>query len=163
MHLLETSRLVFRYFTMHDAEAVWHLSQEEDYRRWLPDQVYANLMEAEKALANLALQYNTRELPYVLAVDKKETGELIGHVGLSRISQGVEIGYAIGQRYQQHGYASEAVTAFSDWIKQEFALDRIYGMVRSDNRPSQRVLEKAGFTRLARGEVIPAGNMLYVK
>ena len=162
MRMMETPRLALRLFTLQDAETVWRLSGEEAYRRWLPDQVYINHMEAEEALAFLISKYNEREMPYVLAVEEKVSGELIGHVGLSRIPQGVEIGYAIGQRYQQRGYACEAVAAFTGWAKKEFELDLLYGVVHSGNGPSQRVLEKAGFTRLA-GDITPAGNILYMK
>ncbi|WP_353958623.1 GNAT family N-acetyltransferase [Sporolactobacillus laevolacticus] len=47
----------------------------------------------------------------------KKTNTLIGHVGLSKISDGVEIGYAIGMDYQGNGYATESVGAFSIWAK----------------------------------------------
>ncbi len=162
LHLLETPRLVLRHFLMEDAKEIRLLSGEKAYRRWLPDQVYATLQEAEGVLEYLISRYEGKELPYVLAIEEKKTGSLIGHVGVSSIAQGLEIGYAIGRCHQNRGYATEAVEAFSDWAKQIFASDRLFGLVRTENYPSRRVLEKAGFWRVE-GKENPADSILYAK
>lgn len=143
MCLIQTPRLTLRPFAPEDAPAVLALSQEPGMRRWIPDEVYADLAEAAETLDFLIARYPSRELPYVLAVCQGE--RLIGHVGLSALLDGVEIGYAIGQADQGRGYATEATAALTAWGKRVLGLPFVYGSVEPDNIPSVRVLEKAGY------------------
>ena len=146
MDILKTERLNIREFTLLDTKNIYEFSQEESLKKWLPDQVYADLDEAKETLEFLISKYRNKEFPLVMAVVKKASNELIGHVGLSEIKQGIEIGYAIGENYQNKGYASEAVNAYITWAKKEFSLEKIYGVVKCENYGSCRVLEKSQFT-----------------
>jgi len=110
--------------------------------------VYADIDEAKETLEFLISKYKKKEFLFVMAVEEKDSNELVGHVGLSVIKQGIEIGYAIGQKYQNKGYASEAVNAYSTWTKKEFCLDKVYGVVKCENYTSCKVLEKSQFTHL---------------
>ncbi len=74
------------------------------------------------------------------------SGEVIGHVGLSPVAGGAEVGYAIAAAQQGQGYATEALNETLRWAFSELELPRVLGIVASDNRGSIRVLEKAGFT-----------------
>jgi ribosomal-protein-alanine N-acetyltransferase len=42
---------------------------------------------------------------------------------------------------------SQAVAAVLQWIFQRDQVDRVHAFVRVDNRPSERLLERAGFVR----------------
>jgi len=148
MYILETERLIIRKFTLKDTEIIYEFSQEEALKKWIPDQVYADLDEAKETLEFLISKYERKEFPYVVAVVKKDTDELIGHVGLSVIKQGIEVGYGIGEKYQNKGYAGEVVDAYTTWGKKEFSLDKIYGVVECENYGYCKVLQKAQFTFL---------------
>lgn len=166
MIILETKRLILRQFELADTEEIFLFSREKALLKWIPDQVYADPAEARETLEFLMAQYEPARLPYVLAVATRE-GVLIGHVGLSVIKQGVEIGFAIGERYQNRGYAAEAAGAYAEWGKRRFGLTEIYGIVDVYNAASCRTLEKAGFVYLkadAGGEFgIPAQRKIYIK
>lgn len=142
-----TKSLALREFILTDTPKILAMSQETSMRRWIPDQVYGDEKEAADTLRHLISMYskNPLALPYVLGVSLKETNELIGHVGLSSIENGVEIGYAIGLKYQGKGYASEAVIAMSELGIKVFDLPSIMGIVASANIASCKVLEKSGF------------------
>lgn len=147
--VVETKNLLLRFFTMDDVKKVFQMSQEEGMRLWIPDQVYEDEARAENVIKFLIAQYSDKprplEKPYVLGIELKNTHELIGHVGLSRIEDGVEVGYAIEDRYQGRGYATEAVSAISDWALANLVLPVIWGIVASENKGSLRVLEKANY------------------
>jgi RimJ/RimL family protein N-acetyltransferase len=89
------------------------------------------------------VELNTQ--PYVLGVELISTKELIGHIGLSPVKEGVEIGYGIAENYQGLGYATEAVSNFCPWAINEFDLDCIWGIVDQDNKGSIKVLTNANF------------------
>ncbi len=83
--------------------------------------------------------------PFVLAVVLKDTNELIGHVGLSPYDTDIEIGYAISEKQSKNGYATQAVSAISEWALSNLQTNRIFGIVASENKGSSRVLEKAKY------------------
>ena len=145
MQAIQTKRLIIREFVMEDVEAVYNFSREATLAQWMPDQVYKNLDEAKATLQFLIEQYQHKSFPLVMAVVDKETGLLIGHVGLSEIEEGIEIGYAIGMAYQGQGYAKEAVRAYVNRLEQLLGLDKIYGVVEVGNIGSAKVLEAVGF------------------
>ena len=57
----------------------------------------------------------------------------------------VEIGYGIVEKYQEHGYATEAVKAISSWAFQEPKVTAIEAEIDAKNIASKKVLEKCGF------------------
>ena len=57
----------------------------------------------------------------------------------------VEIGYGIVEKYQERGYATEAVKALSQWAFQEPKVTAIEAEIDDKNIASKKVLEKCGF------------------
>lgn len=146
---LETNRMILREFTPADAEKTYLYSIEKSRGLGIPSEVYASIEEAAENIAFIMSKYEQNALPLVLAIDLKESQEYIGHVSLSNIKHGVEVGYAVCERHQGAGYATEAVIAFVEWCRHHYRLDKIYGLAVPDNIASKRVLEKAGFAFLA--------------
>lgn len=146
---LDTGSLLIRQIVLDDAGALLRLSNEATFRAWLPSQVYRDASHARSVLEFLIAQYsrpaNPRQGAYVLAIEHKADRTLIGHVGLSPIDDDVEIGFAIAQRYQAHGFAVEAIVAASRWALKSFQLDRILGITSSANIASKRTLVRAEF------------------
>ncbi len=147
--LTMSETLALRHFVPEDAPKVFVMSQEPGMRTWLPDQVYESEKRALEVLRYLIEKYTdpgTPSLaPYVLGVCLNDSGELIGHVGLSPLNGQTEVGYAIAERHLGRGFASQAVKAMSEWALTRFGLPRILGVVGTDNPASWKVLEKAGF------------------
>ena len=146
---IETEALVLRPFELGDAAAVCAQSNEPACRQWLPSQVQADEAEAHALLKLLIEQYaapaDPRHGPYVLAVDHRSDGGLIGHVGLSPLDGDVEVGFAIAEAYQRQGLAVEAVIAACHWAFDEFGLPRIMAIAAQSNHGSRKVLARAGF------------------
>ena len=146
---LETPRVRLRHFVPEDVAAVHALSDEESSRTWLPSQVYRDEAHARAVLAALIDAYarpgDPTRGPYVLAIEDRADGALIGHVGFSPLDDDVEIGFAVAERRQGRGLATEAITAASRWALATFALERILGVTNAANVASMRALRRAGF------------------
>jgi len=163
--MIATNRLILRTFTLKDTEKVFIMSIEDGMKKWIPDQVYADENEAREVLGFLISCCNEpdpEKKPFVLGIELKSTGELIGHAGLSPLNNGeVEIGYAVGEKHQGKGYATDAVEALSEYGLKHFGLKSVTGVVDSMNTASVRVLEKAGYmfvkeeVRKAFGRTVP--------
>jgi len=143
--LLETERLCLRKFTLDDVEKNYLYSQEESRKKGIPNEVYANIQVSKENVKFILSTYEKSDFPYVYAVVLKDTDEYIGHVSLSEIPEGIEIGYAICENHQRKGYATEIVKAYVVWGKKELALKKIYGVSYTENIASRKVLKNTGF------------------
>ena len=142
--LIETDRLVVRKLSINDSEFLFKYSQEEITKKELPDEVFENIIEAKEMVECFISNYNDK-YPLVYGIILKEKNIIIGHISLSKIDRGTEIGYAIATAYQNNGYMSEIITPFTYWIKNILKLEKIYGIAKSENTASWKVLEKNGF------------------
>ena len=144
--LLKTERLYLRKYTLDDVEKNYLYSQEESRKKGIPNEVYADIQASKENVEFILSCYEKSGFPYVYAVILRDTEEYIGHVSLSEIPEGIEIGYAICEKHQGKRYATEIVKAYVEWGKKELGLEKIYGEVYPDNTASKKVLENAGFT-----------------
>lgn len=163
--MISTARLLLRPFSLADVPKVFFLSMEEGIRRWMSDQVYHDEHHAAQVVRALMAHTESRPdpgvRPYVLGIEQKEAGSLIGHVGFSPTRGSVEIGYAIEQRLQGQGLATEAVIAASGWALAALCLPEILGVVAAYNMQSCRVLERAGFVRIGEEVRQPSTILIY--
>lgn len=147
---IETERLIITEFDLSMAEAVHKNSLDEDNRRFVPDEVFETVEDAEETIAFLMGCYETGEGPLVYPVLQKD-GENVGYVQLVPWEEGYEIGYHIGANYTKQGYATEAVKAFLACLTEEKNLAEVYGICLSENVASKKVMEKCGFRKLYEG------------
>ena len=147
-YIFETEHLRIRKFEAEDAQCLYENHLEEEVKRWIPNESYADLEETKGAIKFYVDCVNGRHLPYVLAVELKETGELIGDTGVNEVEGNpdeVEIGYGICKKYSGNGYAAELLKAMTEFIKRTFGINILYGRVMRGNNASVRVLEKNGY------------------
>jgi RimJ/RimL family protein N-acetyltransferase len=137
---LEDDELLLREPTEEDVPALTHALQDPEIPRWT--RVPSPYTE-DDARAWLASTGEDR----FLIVDR-ETGELLGGVGLRDPEDGVaEVGYWVKREARGRGVAPRAVRLVSEWGLRERGLARISLMTEPENTASQRVAEKAGYRR----------------
>lgn len=167
-YLFETERLRVRAFRPEDAGRLYAIHAEETVKKWIPNESYADREEAEEAISFFTDCVNHGKLPFVLAVETKATGELIGDTGINEVDgkpKEVEIGYVISEKHSGKGYATELVGAMTDYAVSRFEISALYGRVMRGNDASVRVLEKNGYTFLREefgAEDDPYGNGMLV-
>ena len=146
---LTTPSLRLRHLVPEDAPRMMTLNDEPSTRRWLPSHVYASPEAATSALRYLVSAYaspgDPRRGAYVLAVDDRRSGELLGHVGFSPLDDDVEVSFAIAESARHRGCGVEAVRHGCDWIAGAFGLAGIVAITEAGNAASRRTLERAGF------------------
>ena len=151
--LFETERLIITELTMDMAMDVHKNSLDEDTRRFVPDEVFETLEDAQETIEFLSSQYESAEGPQVYALITKEDGKNIGYVQLVPIEDGKwEIGYHVAKAYTGKGYATEAVKAFLPVMAEKVGVSEVYGIRLQENAASGRVLEKCSFTEFFAGE-----------
>ena len=87
-----------------------------------------------------------------LAIAAARDGGLLGSISLLRFAwadRRAEVGYWLGASARGQGHATRAVTLISQWGFRALSLERIELHAATANPASQRVAERAGFTREA--------------
>ena len=85
-------------------------------------------------------------------VDAADLDRLLGSVALMNLSWGHrrgEVGYWLAREARGHGHTTRAVRLICDWGFRTLGLERIGLRAAVENLASQRVAERAGFTREA--------------
>ena len=152
---IKTLRLTITTFSLDMAQIVYENSQDDDTRRFVPDEVYDSVEEARAAIEFLMSRYDSADGPFVYPIITNDGGQNIGYIQLCQIDDGSwEIGYHIAKQFTGKGYATEAVKAFLPVMAQKFNIKEVYGICLAENTASVRVLEKCGFVKVYQG----AGN-----
>ena len=150
--LIETERLIITEFTLDMAQVVQENSVDEDNKRFVPDEVWETVEEAEEVLRLLISQYGSFDGPLVYPIIVKETKDNIGYVQLCPIENSKwEIGYHIAKKYTGNGYATESVNAFLPVIAKRAGISEIYGICLAENAASLAVMRKCGFENVFNG------------
>ena len=161
MHL-KLNKSIIRSWSEQDAES---LQRHADNRKiWLNlRDIFPHPYRLEDAKAFLAfVTSQSPETTFAIAT----ASEVIGCIGL-RLGTDVhrktaELGYWLAEPFWQKGIMSEAVEEFTRYSFSAFDLVRIYAEPFANNRPSARVLEKAGFVLegTLRANVLKNGEIL---
>jgi RimJ/RimL family protein N-acetyltransferase len=133
-----------------DAPAIAEACRDEEIARWL-DSVPQPYTQAD-ARAYIALSrrgWKERTLA-AFAITDAASGEVLGSVGVSVVDadQAVaEIGYWVKRAARGRGAATRAVRLASRWALAECGVQRLQLRADVHNLASQKVAERAGFTR----------------
>jgi aminoglycoside 6'-N-acetyltransferase len=87
------------------------------------------------------------------SVEERETGRLIGDVGLSPADGEpgvIKVGYTTSPGHQGKGYATEAVRALIGYAFETLGADVVRAYASAENHSSIRVAEKAGMQLVER-------------
>lgn len=150
---LETERLRLRPFTRGDVDAVFAYRQREEVARYLFDPPLSrdDCAEAvQQRVSQTCIEQDGDKI--VLAVDRRDTGELAGEISLIARSlearQG-EIGWVLSPDHQGQGYATEAARAILAIGFGPAQMHRVMARCNARNFASVKLMERLGMRREA--------------
>ena len=120
----------------------------EELKPWMPWARQELTIEAQEENIRRARIAFLQRSDLRLLLFLKGTGTLVGSSGLHRIDWSVpkfEIGYWIRTSFTRQGYATEAVRGIVAFAFETLSAQRVEIRCASQNRPSARVAERAGF------------------
>ena len=133
--MLKTTRLQIYPATQKQMEEFIAAQSDENLKAAYAEMLSGSLAHPE--------QWNWYAIWMIELADGTHVGELC-FKGLDK--NGVaEIGYGISERYQNQGFATEAVQAVVTWAFSEPDVTAIEAEADANNIASQKVLEKCGF------------------
>ena len=142
---LETDRLILRYMREEDTHDIFiNINHDKDVLKYFIDKYVE--VESEMTL-DKTIKYCLEAERYLFAIELKETHEVIGMIlqcsTPNKVFNSSEVGFAIGKRYWNKGYVTEA---FKKMIEFLFSLN-VHKVIASHivgNNASKRVIEKCG-------------------
>ena len=143
--LIETNRLIITEVDESMIECIHENSLDDDNRRFVPDEVFETIEEAQQIVQSLLEWYKKDRSPLVYPIVLKD-GANIGYVQAVPLGDCEwEIGYHIAQKYTGNGYATEAVKAFLPIVMKKLEINKMTGICLRENTASCAVMEKCGF------------------
>lgn len=161
---LETERLVLRELRPDDLDAVHAYGSDPEVVEFVPWGPNTEQDSRDFIANTVADRTEDPRLDWVFAIVPRDTGRLIGTVGLyvraSDEGQAM-LGYVLAPDAWGKGYATEASRAMVGFAFQILDMRRVWAACDPDNTGSVRVLEKTGLTlegRL-RGDTVIRGQV----
>ena len=124
-----------------------YAASQNEMEKFIELQTNDVLKTAYKEMLNGCIENPEQWEWYAIWMIELKDGTHIGELCFKGLNSTgiVEIGYGIIEKYQKHGYATEAVKAISNWAFQEPKISSIEAEIDSKNIASKKVLEKCGF------------------
>jgi ribosomal-protein-alanine N-acetyltransferase len=144
---IETKRLVLREYRMEDWEAVHEYSSDADVARymvWGP-----NTQEQTREFVERVVSYQSQDprTHFELVVELKETGKLVGGIGIRIKDQrtgSADVGYCYHRSVWGKGYGTEAVQAMLKFGFDSLGMHRIWATCAVENKGSAAIMIKNG-------------------
>jgi ribosomal-protein-alanine N-acetyltransferase len=147
---LSTARTRLRELEERDVSGLLELANDPRVTRWV--HWPARSREALEAFVRTAQERRAQSprTDYLLAVESKEGGDLLGFLRLQITSvefEQAELGGYLFERCWGQGLATEVGAAVRDLGLEQLRLRRLFAHCDTENVASARVLEKLGFVR----------------
>jgi RimJ/RimL family protein N-acetyltransferase len=143
--VIQTERLVLRRFTEADRDAVARWNADPDFTRHLAG--VQTREQSDEQFDRWRRHWDERGFG-LMAIEWKETGELIGRVGPQfhrAWPLDPEIGWALNPRWWGRGLATEGGAAAVAWAFGELGYARVVSITVEANTASRNVMAKLGF------------------
>lgn len=147
--ILETERLILRRLELEDASRMSEYRNKQEvayYQTWDTYSQDDAIRRIQQCL--LVKSLNQPKTDYHLAIILKENQLLIGDLFVEVINKKIFVlGYTLDSAYWSLGYASEIVTAFCNYMKNECGFRKVLCYVYYDNKRSKKLLRRLHFMK----------------
>lgn len=143
---LRTARLELRKPRRSDAGSIFrNYATDPEVTHYLSWEPHRSVADTHEFLAGLLERWDAgQEASWVLL--EPGSPDAIGMISASFDLHGAMVGYVLMRARWGRGYMSEALTAVSEYCLARPEVWRVWAYCAVDNRPSARVMEKAGLT-----------------
>ncbi len=143
-------RILLRPLNLSDSERLVSLinasaNELREFMPWMREKITRK--EEDEYLLRAVQEMNLNQA-FHFAMMLKEAKEIIGVIGthpIDWLNESASIGYWIATEFSGKGYTTESVVLILEGLFMELKLHRVAVSAATDNRASNRVIEKIGF------------------
>lgn len=153
---LETERLILRDYVEEDFEAYFRLKSDKKTMYYLQDIQLSSREEAEREFGEVLADASSLDRKfYFLHMERRDTRQQVGSIGYTvreNTPQGklVDAGYFTYPEFWNNGYVTEALRRLLAFAFEENGVYRFSTGCLTENRGSERVMQKCGLIRESR-------------
>ena len=147
MTFIETSRLRLRNVQDRDVDIMYDYRNNEICARYQRGQT----RDYEGILALVHRRMDdvvSVDAPFLMAVARKDTDELIGEIVVMPNDGTISLGYTFSYRYHRKGYAFEALTALINMLHEKYPAWEFISFTDPENIASMELLKKLGYQNM---------------
>lgn len=143
--VLETKDLYLRYLTLDDKQAIFNnINNDKEVLKYYVTNYADNIEDFDfERMLNSFIETQK----YIFAIVLKQNNEVIGNIlqcnNPFELMNSVELGYAIGKKYWNKGYMSQALKAMIDFMFKN-GVHKVWSCHIEDNIASGVVMKKCG-------------------
>jgi RimJ/RimL family protein N-acetyltransferase len=138
--------IVLRPLRDEDAPAIAECCNDDVTQRFTVSLPSPYTLEDAFDFVRCAAEWEDAELQVVRAIADRETGAWLGTVDV-RLGDRPSVGYMVRPQARGRGVATRALSEHARWAIRRYGIQRLELTTDPENVASQRVAEKAGFTR----------------
>ena len=148
--MVTSQRLGLRKFKLDDLEAMAAINADSAVMQHFPSTYTTD--QTHKFMNGVNDKIDERGYS-MWAAELKETGELIGFVGISKVSfeanftPAVEVGWRLAKKFWGKGYATEAAQACLKFAFEKAGLPVVVAFTATENERSENVMQRIGMTK----------------
>lgn len=146
---MEMEEIRLREMNMNDCVGYFEMMSHPEGAKYLADEdVPKSLHDTTKEIEYWSGLFKRRESIFWTVADAR-TDQFMGTIGFNNwhfSNQRAEVSYDLCYKYWRRGIMSKAVNAVMAFAFDKMVLNRIEARTMIDNIPSQRMLEKLGFS-----------------
>lgn len=161
---IDCGDIYLQEFTVKDAESIYKIANQPEIEKFLPDwkstkEQRVNWVTNDEIPENKAFLHAVRTRTNIddhilrLGIFKKTTNEFIGWCCTGMKDElpapNREIMYAVSSEYHNNGYATQATKGLIGYLFENTNVDVLNAIALIKNVPSNKVIEKCGFTYLS--------------
>lgn len=141
-----TERLTIRPVTLEDAEFIFAVTNDADFKKYIGDRGVHDIPSAIGYIENGPLESYRKFGFGLLIVELTETAVPIGTCGLLQRDylDCPDIGFAFMPAFRKSGFAYEASKAVIQDAQERLGVTKVAGLVSPENVASSKLLEKLG-------------------
>ncbi|GAA0894398.1 GNAT family N-acetyltransferase [Fulvivirga kasyanovii] len=150
-YLFQSPRLGFRNWKTEDLKELFSLCSDSEVMEFFPKPLSED--ETKSFIIRMQNEYEAFGFCY-FAVDKLDTQELIGFIGISHkdfqadFTPCIDIGWRLKKSTWNQGYATEGAKACLDYAFDMLHLTHIYAIAPAVNVKSEAVMKKIGMSKV---------------
>jgi [ribosomal protein S5]-alanine N-acetyltransferase len=147
MQPMITARLRIREFTSGDLEPFVQFMSDPESTAFLAFSADQKCHEGAKMLLEATIESYRSDRPMLaFAVEERYSHKFLGFCGLNPHDQAtIEIMYAVMPAARHQGYATEMLTAMTDYTFDTLGYDQAIAFILPENEDSKRVARRAKF------------------